>query len=299
VIGIVVGLVLILLSAAGFVIASILDWNIALPRPPGLWRRQLERERETATSLGWPMQRWVMLRTVTLVGGVALGVASHVLYMLVLLTLVGLTLVPFATARTAESRRIATARAFLAYLSEVRESLLASSVEFDSVIRKAAAAAPRELESLLTPVAQARGDVFLVFTEQIANARSALLERCYTVLVANRTRNRTMLAQLIADESEIIDIELDIEDQVRAERAESRGVIMLMGCVLLGMFALLNSQAGLHQYFASTGGQVALLISTCIFAASCAAASIILSQPPAPRWDVRTMYTDMARSGRG
>jgi uncharacterized membrane protein YedE/YeeE len=266
-------------------------------------QRLIESEREFASGLGWPHGRWFALRGVVLVLGIAIGLWSGVPVLIGLDGLLGLTVLRFLFAALADRRRVHQARAFLTFMSQVSDRLATRNLELAAVVRSAAAEVPHEVSALLQPVAAAGQDVFAVLVRQVERARSAPLERCSTVLLANRDRDLNMVARLITEEVTTLEIELDGEDQRVAARAESRWTILFMGGVVVGFAAVLNGVPTMHEIFLSPRGQLGLIASMAIFAVTAMVMGLLLRSPGMSRWDLSRMHRELVGTspweGRG
>lgn len=299
-IGILAPLVVLLLAAAGLLALELAGGEPSTVVPGAARRavaRLVESEREFASGLGWAHWRWFVLRGLVLASGLVIGLWSGVPVLIALDVLLGATVLRFVLAALADRRRVVQARAFLTFMTQVSGRLSARDLELAAVVRSAAAEVPHEVSELLAPVAGAGGDVFSVLVRQVERARSAPLEGCCRVLLANRDRDLAMVARLISEEVTALEAELDVEDHRVAARAESRWTILAMGGVVVGFAAVLNGVPSMHQVLVSPRGQLGLCVSMGLFAGAALVMGLLLRSPGMSRWDLSRMQRELLGEG--
>jgi hypothetical protein len=285
-------------------IGAIIVWQ--RPRPGAasaapVWRgiaQLLDAERDLAASLGVSFSVWASIRLALLGLTVAVGVATGVVVIVVILLLLGTVGVPWLVEDVASARRSRTNRSLVATVRDVANGLQRMG-NLDAVLREVAQHPRPELRELLNPMQTAPSieEALLLMAER---SRSPFVEDVCVLLLAGRTRDPRELVHQLRDQV-VPELEEDIEllDATRTAVAVQRRSAQMIGAVLAVLIGAFNTVPVLHEFLVSVQGEVTLVIAALIFAGSIAVMGALLRPPRPARWDVRLVWAELGRLGRG
>jgi len=290
--------VIVVLAAACAACAAILDINLRRLRSPR--DRQialLEREKDIAAGLGWPWQRWVMLR----LSFIALGMVAAWLTGITLLWLVGPVAgavgFRFAFAGRAANRRLRMERAFLGQLRNLRDRMAVSNQSLDTALQEIGRNPGPDLSHVLAPLARG-GSTIANVVEMAVRARSPIVEQAAAVLIWARSRSSEFLIQTI--DTVLIPVgeaELAIQEESMTTLAQQRAVTFAMSSLIIVMLAIALSVDSLRAYYQSFGGQVVLILVALLFAALVILLGLIVRPQSWTRWNLRRLADEQERLG--
>jgi len=171
------GGVIVALASACAVCAAILDVDLERLRPSRDRRISvLEREKDIAAGLGWPWQRWVVLRLAFAGLGLAVAWITGVTLLWVIGPIAGVVGFRFALAGRAAGRRLRMERAFLGQLRNLRDRMAVSNQSLDIALHELGRNPGPDLGYVLAPLARG-GSTIANVVEMGVRARSRLSSR--------------------------------------------------------------------------------------------------------------------------
>ncbi len=271
--------------------------------PARTWRARhatspiLEAERDLAASLGVDPRRWMAMRTLSVVASVALGLASGVLVITVLLVLFALLGLPWLLEDVAAGRRTRADRALVRTLRTVANGLSRTG-NLDVVLREVAQHPAPELRRLLAPL-RATETVPATLLDIAAASRSAFVEDVTVLLLVGRARNPAELVRQLHEQViPAIEEEIELHDAHRAAAAVQRRSAQVIGLVLAVLVGVFNVVPGMHEFFGSTQGQLTLVSAALLCAGSILAQGVLLRPERAVRWNLEAVPAAVERLSR-
>jgi hypothetical protein len=293
----VVGVIVVLASACA-VAAAILDVDLGMLKPPRDRRfALLEREKDIAAGLGWPWQRWVVLR-VTFIGvGLLLAWVTGVTLLWLIGPIAGAVGFRFAFAGRAASRRLRMERAFIGQLRNLRDRMAVSNQSLDTALQEIGRNPGPDLSNVLAPLARG-GSTIANIVEMGVRARSPIVEQAAAVLIWARSRSSEFLIQTI--DTVLIPVgeaQLAIQEESLVTLAQQRAVTLAMSSLIAVMLAIALSVDTLRAYYQSFGGQVVLVVVGLLFTALVVLLGLIVRPQSWTRWNLRRLADEQDRLG--
>ena len=277
-----------LIVACGFaVIASILgvDGVTRSVRPHAL--PFLEHEKDVAAALGWQWRRWVAARVLVSAGGIAIGVATQIPLLAVILGAVGFFGLRFAVAGRAARRRLRMERAFLLQLRALRDRMAIANQSLDSALQEIGRDPGPELRHVLEPWAHG-GAVAANIVESGLRSRSPMIEHACAVLIWARTRSLDGL--IVAIDDVLIPVgeaQLAVEEESLVTLSQQRAVTFAMSGLMTVMFVSVVRVESFRAYFQTFAGTIVLLVAVAMFFALIGMLGRIARVTQWTRWDLR------------
>ena len=290
--------VIVVLAAASAACAAILDLDLGRLRPPRDQRIVLlEREKDIAAGLGWPWQRWVVLRLLFIALGVVVARLTGVALLWVVGPVAGAVGFRFALAGRASIRRLRMERAFLGQLRNLRDRMAVSNQSLDTALQELGRNAGPELVYVLAPLVRG-GSTIANVVEMGVRARSPIVEQAAAVLIWARSRSSDFLIRTI--DTVLLPVgeaQLAIQEESMVTLAQQRAVTFAMSSLIVVMLSIALSVDQLRVYYQSVGGQVVLVIVVLLFAALVAFLGVIVRPQSWTRWDLRRLAQEQEDLG--
>jgi Flp pilus assembly protein TadB len=259
--------------------------------------RLLESEKDLAASLGIDPRRWIVLRVVTVAASVVVGVLSGVLVIAVVLLLVAVAGVPWLLEDVAASRRLRADRALVATLRTIARGLSRTG-SLDVALREVAQHPVADLRRLLAPLRVAE-TIPSALLSMAALSRSTFVEDVTVLLLVGRARNPAELVRQLEEQViPAMEDEIELLREHRAAAATQRRSAQVIGGVLAFLVGVFNVVPSMHEFFASTQGQLTLVAAAFLCAASIVAQRALLRPEHPVRWDLAAAPVVVERLSR-
>ena len=290
--------VIVVLAAACAACSAILDVDLGRLRAARDRRFSLlEREKDIAAGLGWPWQRWVVMRLLFVGLGLMVGWITGVILLWLIGPIAGAVGFRFALAGRAASRRLRMERAFLGQLRNLRDRMAVSNQSLDTALQELGRNPGSELGYVLAPLARG-GSTIANVVEMGVRARSPIVEQVAAVLIWARSRSSEFLIQTI--DTVLIPVgeaQLAIQEESMVTLAQQRAVTFAMSSLLVVMLALALGVDTLRAYYQSFAGQVVLIVVALLFSVLVVALGLIVRPQGWTRWNLRRLAADQERLG--
>lgn len=268
-------------------IASILGTQFLTRRSRRRTIPVLEHEKDVAAALGLPWRRWIVLRAVVTLAGVAVGFATQIWLLSLILGVTGFFGVRFLVAGRAARRRLCMERAFLVQLRVLRDRMAIGNQSLDTALQEIGRNPSRELTYVLEPWAQGGSITGNIVTSGL-RSRSPLVEHACVVLIWARTRSLDGLISAIDDVLlPVGEAQLQVEEESLVTLTQQRAVTFAMSALMTVMFVSLVRVASFRAYYDTVAGTVVLLVALAMFFALIATLGRIARTARWTRWDLR------------
>ncbi len=290
--------VMVALACACAACAAILDVDLRRLRPSRDRRISvLEREKDIAAGLGWPWQRWVVLRLAFVALGLLVAWITGVTLLWVIGPIAGAVGFRFALAGRAASRRLRMERAFLGQLRNLRDRMAVSNQSLDTALQELGRNPGPDLGFVLAPLARG-GSTITNVVEMGVRARSPIVEQVAAVLIWARSRSSDFLIQTI--DTVLIPVgeaQLAIQEEAMVTLAQQRAVTFAMSSLLVLMLAIALGVDTLRAYYQSFAGQVVLIVVAVLFTGLVIFLGLIVRPQTWTRWNLRRLAEEQERLG--
>jgi hypothetical protein len=290
--------VIVVLAAACAACSAILDVDLGRLRAARDRRfALLEREKDIAAGLGWPWQRWVVMRLLFVGLGLMVGWITGVILLWLIGPIAGAVGFRFALAGRAASRRLRMERAFLGQLRNLRDRMAVSNQSLDTALQELGRNPGSELGYVLAPLARG-GSTIANVVEMGVRARSPIVEQAAAVLIWARSRSSEFLIQTI--DTVLIPVgeaQLAIQEESMVTLAQQRAVTFAMSSLLVVMLAIALGVDTLRAYYQSFAGQVVLIVVALLFSVLVVALGLIVRPQSWTRWNLRRLAAEQERLG--
>ena len=290
--------VIVVLAAACAACSAILDVDLGRLRAARDRRfALLEREKDIAAGLGWPWQRWVVMRLLFVGLGLIVAWMTGVTLLWLIGPIAGAVGFRFALAGRAANRRLRMERAFLGQLRNLRDRMAVSNQSLDTALQELGRNPGSELGYVLAPLARG-GSTIANVVEMGVRARSPIVEQVAAVLIWARSRSSEFLIQTI--DTVLIPVgeaQLAIQEESMVTLAQQRAVTFAMSSLLVVMLALALGVDTLRAYYQSFAGQVVLIVVALLFSVLVVALGLIVRPQGWTRWNLRRLAAEQERLG--
>ena len=290
--------VIVVLAAACAACSAILDVDLGRLRAARDRRFSLlEREKDIAAGLGWPWQRWVVMRLLFVGLGLIVAWMTGVTLLWLIGPIAGAVGFRFALAGRAANRRLRMERAFLGQLRNLRDRMAVSNQSLDTALQELGRNPGSELGYVLAPLARG-GSTIANVVEMGVRARSPIVEQVAAVLIWARSRSSEFLIQTI--DTVLIPVgeaQLAIQEESMVTLAQQRAVTFAMSSLLVVMLALALGVDTLRAYYQSFAGQVVLIVVALLFSVLVVALGLIVRPQGWTRWNLRRLAAEQERLG--
>ena len=290
--------VIVVLAAACAACSAILDVDLGRLRAARDRRFSLlEREKDIAAGLGWPWQRWVVMRLLFVGLGLIVAWMTGVTLLWLIGPIAGAVGFRFALAGRAANRRLRMERAFLGQLRNLRDRMAVSNQSLDTALQELGRNPGSELGYVLAPLARG-GSTIANVVEMGVRARSPIVEQVAAVLIWARSRSSEFLIQTI--DTVLIPVgeaQLAIQEESMVTLAQQRAVTFAMSSLLVVMLALALGVDTLRAYYQSFAGQVVLIVVALLFSVLVVALGLIVRPQGWTRWNLRRLAEEQERLG--
>jgi hypothetical protein len=290
--------VIVVVAAACAACASILDIDLRQLRSHRDRRiALLEREKDIAAGLGWPWQRWVVVRLSVIALGIGVAWLSGVTLLWFIGPIAAAVGFRFALAGRAANRRLRMERSFLGQLRNLRDRMAISNQSLDTALQELGRTAGPDLGYVLAPLARG-GSTIANVVEMGVRARSPIVEQSAAVLVWARSRSSDFLIQTI--DTVLIPVgeaQLAVQEESMVTLAQQRAVTFAMSALMVIMLAITLSVDSLRTYYQSFGGQVVLIVVAIFFAVLVVFLGLIVRPQSWTRWNLRRLADEQERLG--
>jgi hypothetical protein len=290
--------VIVVLAAACAACSAILDVDLGRLRAARDRRfALLEREKDIAAGLGWPWQRWVVMRLLFVGLGLIVAWMTGVTLLWLIGPIAGAVGFRFALAGRAASRRLRMERAFLGQLRNLRDRMAVSNQSLDTALQELGRNPGSELGYVLAPLARG-GSTIANVVEMGVRARSPIVEQAAAVLIWARSRSSEFLIQTI--DTVLIPVgeaQLAIQEESMVTLAQQRAVTFAMSSLLVVMLAIALGVDTLRAYYQSFAGQVVLIVVALLFSVLVVALGLIVRPQSWTRWNLRRLAAEQERLG--
>ena len=290
--------VIVVLAAACAACSAILDVDLGRLRAARDRRFSLlEREKDIAAGLGWPWQRWVVMRLLFVGLGLIVAWMTGVTLLWLIGPIAGAVGFRFALAGRAANRRLRMERAFLGQLRNLRDRMAVSNQSLDTALQELGRNPGSELGYVLAPLARG-GSTIANVVEMGVRARSPIVEQVAAVLIWARSRSSEFLIQTI--DTVLIPVgeaQLAIQEESMVTLAQQRAVTFAMSSLLVVMLAIALGVDTLRAYYQSFAGQVVLIVVALLFSVLVVALGLIVRPQSWTRWNLRRLAAEQERLG--
>jgi hypothetical protein len=249
----------------------------------------LDRERDVAAALGWRLRSWVAVRLALAAGGVAIGVASGVWLLAVLLGLIALLGFRFLVAGRAAKRRLQMERAFLAQLRVLRDRMAVANQSLDTALQEIGRNPGHHLERVLSPLSRP-GSITDNIVECGLRSRSPIVEHACAVLLWARTRSLDALIEAIDDVlMPVSEAQVAVQEESLVTLTQQRAVTFAMAGLMTVMFISIIRVGTFRAYYQTWAGSLVLLVAVAVFFLLIGLLSRIARVAVWTRWDLRKL----------
>lgn len=285
-----------LILACGLAAASLI-LGVGL-HVPSKHRRPIsfvEREKDIAAALGWSWRSWWLVRIAVVSVALAIGIASGIWLVAVLLAFAGATGVRFAVAGRAARRRLRLERAFLDQMRVLRDRMAIGNQSLDTALQEIGRNPGSELASLFLPLTRG-GSIVENIVECGVRSRSPIIENACGLLIWARTRSLDALISIIDDVLlPVGEAQLLVAEESLVTLTQQRAVSYAMAALMTLMFVAIVRVDAFRSYYRSVPGSVVLLIAVGIFAALVAAVGQIVGTTRWTRWNLGVLASQERR----
>jgi hypothetical protein len=287
-----------IIFASGLAVAStILGVGPHIP-PKQRWPVTLiEREKDIAAALGWSWRAWWVARIAVAAVALAIGIASGIWLVAVLLAFAGVGGVRFAVAGRAARRRLRLERAFLDQMRVLRDRMAIGNQSLDTALQEIGRNPGQELAGLLLPLTRG-GSIVENIVECGVRSRSPIIENACGLLIWARTRSLDALISII---DEVLlpvgEAQLAVAEESLVTLTQQRAVSFAMAALMTLMFVAIVRVDAFRAYYRSVAGSVVLLIAVAMFAALVASVGRIVGTARWTRWNL-SMLANQERTPR-
>jgi len=249
----------------------------------------VERERDVAAALGIQWRRWLVLRTGTVAGAVALGLLTGIWAVTVLLAVLAIFGLRFALSGRAARQRLRVERAFIGQLRHLRDRMAVGNQSLDTALQEIGLNPGKDLVYILSPLARG-GSILANIVECGVRSRSPIIEQACGVLIWARTRSLDALIAVIDDVLiPVGEAQLAVQEEAHVTLAQQRAVTFAMASLMGFMFAAVIRVDSFRAFYQTTEGLLVLLAASTVFFLLVAALGRIVSVPQWTRWNVPRM----------
>jgi hypothetical protein len=250
---------------------------------------RLDGERDIAAALGRSWRSWVLLRAVSVLAAIVVGVVSGVWLLSVLLVVAALGGIRFLVAGRAAKRALARDREFIAMIRELRDRMAVSNQSLDTALLEIAAQPPRLLESVLAPLRQG-GLIGDSLAACAIRSRSPIQEQACGVLMWARSRSLDALISTIDTVLlPVADAQLAVEEEAMVTLTQQRAVSMAMAVLMLVMFLSVARVGSFRAYYQSPAGTVVVTVVVAMFCGLVAAVNRLARPTRWTRWNMAAL----------